>query len=583
METRQLLGGRYELVRRIGAGGMAVVYLAHDTRLDRDVAIKVLDTAGARDQTFVERFRREARAAASINNPHVVAIFDWGEVPPTEVGGEHVYYLVMEYVPGPNLKEVIERNGQLPETEALRIAEQVAEGLEAAHVRGLVHRDVKSQNILIDPGGRAKVVDFGIAYLEGVTHLTQTNAVTGSAHYISPEQASGRPLDRRSDLYSLGVVLYEMLTGRVPFDGGALVDVALRHLNEIPASPRAIRPDLSVATETIVMRALSKEPAMRYASAAEMQAALERARLGLLRQPNASPETASQLVVAERVPRARPSSRREPADRSPRAERRFASFPSAARTERHGPRLHRWAMAAPFLVIVLIAAALAWKAHGTHTALKPPAAATVGRGTARHHRARIVRGTPVARPTARPKPTAPVPTPTVSSPSPTSPPAVISTPPAVAGPGVAVGSAATGTLGSSVLSFYRLVSQHSFAAAATLWSPAMQARYPPGLYIDQRFAETRQITAQISSVVIQGSDARVGVDVTELTLAGGTQSFAGSWYLVHGPGGWLLDRVALSPVSAGLSVGVSEIRPILSCRRAHGGRCGHRGRHRHEG
>jgi serine/threonine protein kinase len=269
----RLLAGRYELGERLGAGGMAEVFRARDRATGQEVAVKLLSPGLADDPKVLERLAGEARAAAAIDHPNVVAVRDWGDG-----------YIAMEYVPGPNLKELLRQRGPLPEAEALGIAGQVAAGLGAAHARGVVHLDVKPHNVLIAPDGQAKVADFGIARALGGAGATLTTVI-GSAPYISPEQARGARVDARSDLYSLGALLFELLTGRPPFEGNAPLEVALRHLNDPPTPPRQLRPELSAAVDTLVLRALAKDPAARFGSAAEMGQAIEQAALGIPADP----------------------------------------------------------------------------------------------------------------------------------------------------------------------------------------------------------------------------------------------------------------------------------------------------------
>jgi eukaryotic-like serine/threonine-protein kinase len=268
--SRSTLDARYELRERIGQGGGSTVYRALDRRLGRDVAVKVLRAQLASDPTFVERFRREARAAASLSHPNIVSVHDWAEA-------DGSYHIVMELVRGDDLKTAIRRRGPMRESAALRIGAEIAAALESAHARGVIHRDLKPQNVLLDGDGRAKVADFGIARVSGMSQLTRTDEVFGTVHYLSPEQADGKPADERSDLYSLGVVLYEMLTGTLPFRGDTAIAVAMKHLREPPPSPRAARPEISADTESVVLRALEKDPERRFASASAMRASLDRA------------------------------------------------------------------------------------------------------------------------------------------------------------------------------------------------------------------------------------------------------------------------------------------------------------------
>ena len=265
-----VLGGRYRIVSLLGSGGMADVYLAEDERLGRLVAVKVLKARLAADEEFLERFRIEAQAAASLNHPGIVAVYDRGSA-------DGATYIAMEYVRGESLKQRVRRDGALPPDEAVTIALAVLSALGAAHARAIVHRDATSYNVMLDEGGRVVVTDFGIARM-GESALTRTGAMMGTSSYLSPEQAQGRPADERSDLYSLGVVLYEMLTGRVPFRGESDVAVAVQHVSAAPPNPRTLAPGVSEALACVVMRALSKDPADRYQTAEEFAAALRRAR-----------------------------------------------------------------------------------------------------------------------------------------------------------------------------------------------------------------------------------------------------------------------------------------------------------------
>jgi serine/threonine-protein kinase len=254
---------RYELDELVGSGGMSSVYRAHDTLLERNVAIKLLHEHFGRDAEQVERFRREARAVAQLSHPNIVTVIDRGERDGRE-------YIVFEYVEGENLKQLVQR-GALPVRRALEIGIEVARGLAFAHRQGLIHRDVKPQNVLIPNGGEAKVTDFGIARSIDVHGLTQTGSVLGTSHYIAPEQASGAGADERTDVYGLGAVLYELLTGTVPYDGDNFVSVALKHVHEEVPSVSALRPDVSPRLAATVLRAMAKDPAARFASMDELE------------------------------------------------------------------------------------------------------------------------------------------------------------------------------------------------------------------------------------------------------------------------------------------------------------------------
>ena len=273
---RTVIDSRYELQALAGSGGMADVYLACDQVLDRDVAIKLLKDRYAQDEEFVERFRREARSAAALVNRHIVPIFDWGEA---EDGN---YYIVMEYVPEGDLRDRMRGEGRLSPQTAAGVGLQVAEALQAAHKRGIIHRDVKPRNILIDGSGHVKVADFGIARAVEATTISHPGDILGSVKYMSPEQAAGEKVGPYSDLYSLGVVLYEMLTGRVPFDVTTPADVVAERAKGPPSHPSEINPEVPEGIDTIVMKLLATDPEDRYGSADELIEDFGRVQAGLL-------------------------------------------------------------------------------------------------------------------------------------------------------------------------------------------------------------------------------------------------------------------------------------------------------------
>jgi serine/threonine-protein kinase len=262
-----IFAGRYRLERRLGSGGMADVWLAEDQELGRKVAIKMLHERYANDTQFVERFRREATHAAGLSHPNVVSIFDRGEA-------EGSYFIVMEYVEGRTLKELIVTRGPCPVPVAISYVRQVLAALRYAHRNGIVHRDIKPHNVLVDHEGRVKVADFGIARA-GSSQMTEAGSIIGTAQYLSPEQARGAPVDESSDLYSTGIVLYELLTGKVPFTGETPVEIAMKHLSQVPPAPSTIRSEIPRDLDLVVLRALAKEPADRYRSAKEMDRDLE--------------------------------------------------------------------------------------------------------------------------------------------------------------------------------------------------------------------------------------------------------------------------------------------------------------------
>ncbi len=267
--------GRYALQQSIGKGGMAEVFLAQDQLLDRPVAVKRLAAEHAVEASFVERFRREAQAAAKLTHPNIVGVYDY-----FEEGGE--YFIVQEYIDGRSLAEVLRAEGRLHPDRAADIAADIAAGLGAAHREGMVHRDIKAGNVLVAKDGQVKVADFGIArvFAGGDSELTQAGTVMGTATYFSPEQAQGKPVDPRSDLYSLGVVLYEMLVGRPPFSGDEPVAIAYAHVHEAPEDLREVDPELPVEIDAITMKLLSKDPGRRYPSAGDLRADLRRFRQG---------------------------------------------------------------------------------------------------------------------------------------------------------------------------------------------------------------------------------------------------------------------------------------------------------------
>ncbi|MFC5532349.1 Stk1 family PASTA domain-containing Ser/Thr kinase [Cohnella yongneupensis] len=262
------LSGRYELLARVGGGGMALVYKARDLLLNRFVAVKVLRQQFTHDDEFVKRFRREAQAAASLSHPNIVSIYDVGQV-------EDTYYIVMEYIDGANLNEIIRERAPLQADEAVRIAAQICDALEHAHHNQIIHRDIKPHNILIGNNGRVKVTDFGIARAVTSSTITQTGSVVGSVHYFSPEHAKGVTTGEKSDLYSLGIVMYQMLTGRLPFLGESPISVALKHLQEPFEEPRKVNPYIPQSVENIILKAMRKNPQERYQSAAAMHKDLE--------------------------------------------------------------------------------------------------------------------------------------------------------------------------------------------------------------------------------------------------------------------------------------------------------------------
>src|SRR4051812_34680281 len=272
-DTSTIIDGRYRVLHRVGSGGMADVVCAEDLQLGRNVAIKLLHRRFAQDEEFVERFRREASSAAGLQHPNVVAVYDRG-------AWDDTYYIAMEYLEGRTLKKLVLDEAPLAAPRAIDLTTQILRAARFAHKRGIIHRDLKPHNVIIDAEGRAKVTDFGIAKA-GASDMTQTGSIMGTAQYLSPEQAQGHAVSAASDLYSVGIILYEMLTGRVPFEGESAVTIALKQVSEQPVPPSQLNPAVTPALEAAVMRALEKDPARRFGDADEFIAALEHAGQGI--------------------------------------------------------------------------------------------------------------------------------------------------------------------------------------------------------------------------------------------------------------------------------------------------------------
>jgi beta-lactam-binding protein with PASTA domain/predicted Ser/Thr protein kinase len=342
-----LFDGRYRIVRKLGSGGMADVYLAEDEELGRRVAIKILNDRHANDESFVERFRREAKNAAGLSHPNIVSIYDRGEA-------EGTYYIAMEYLDGRSLKELVVARGPLPIGDAIEFTRQVLGALRFAHRKGVVHRDIKPHNVMADADGRLKVTDFGIARA-GVSQMTEAGSIIGTAQYLSPEQARGAAVDQRSDLYSVGVLLYEMLTGTVPFTGDSPVEIAMKHLSDTPRPPSLERPEIPPDLDMIVLRALAKNPDDRFQTAEEMAAELDRFAQGA----GVTTETADAATAVlsgtalSNAPTAIVPPRRPPA--ATRPSYRYADPPARRRP------VWPWLLA---LLLVVLAGVAGWYAFG---------------------------------------------------------------------------------------------------------------------------------------------------------------------------------------------------------------------------
>jgi tRNA A-37 threonylcarbamoyl transferase component Bud32 len=541
--TERVLAGRYRLLEMIGQGGMAIVHLARDALLDRDVAVKVLRPGFADDPAFVARFRREARHAASLHHPNIVTIYDTGVDP--DLGSD---YIVMQLVGGPNLQETLERSGRLSVGFAVRVGIETALGLAYAHHHGIIHRDIKPANILIDDDGEVRVADFGIARAATDTGAT-TGGMIGSAQYASPEQVMGDEVGPRSDLYSLGVVLYESLTGVRPFDGPSPAAVALERLRVDPRPITSIEPTVPRSLEQIVMRLLERSPDMRPPTAEDVAAELDgfRAReLGGVRRPGRRPRDG---VAIAAVAGAASWSASDAADdtvavgQPDRRRRRGAVLPAGLGA----------AAAAIALFVAGSVGAIMLLGDGerggavleqTFEPMQSMADAVVTSPSPTPSPLPGVIAAPTQIPSPSPSPgsmpTVP-PTPTVAPvvrPSPRATPRPTPRPASSTVPGPARDPAET------VDRFYRMVEVHDYDAAAALWSPRMRREYPPSRYIDGRFDATTRIDVnrlRIERMSLAGRDAVVYIDITEYRSSGAPRRWVGTWDLVLIDGAWRMD------------------------------------------
>jgi serine/threonine protein kinase len=553
-----LLRGRYRLQDVIGKGRLAGVWRAQDEELDRVVAVKILRPRHATDPDVVERFRREAAAAALLAHPSIVPTYDHG------VDGETAY-VVMPLVEGPDLAAVVERHGRLTVDHALRIARAVADALDAAHRRGVVHGDLKPSNILLDADGEVRVVDFGLGRVLADGPKPSPGVSADDVRYLSPEQVAGEPVGPRSDLYSLGLILHELVTGEVPFKGGSAATVAQARLNGSPPAPRTLAPDLPRAIDKLVMRALAREPRRRYQSARTFREAIDRWWRSSGRKVAApvGVPAAPPVGVPAALPRAAQVRPWRFSDLDRTRVRPWAVRPPGEnrRTQLLGALLPATAM----LVVATVGWSFGWSIGSSAT--PPPVEEAVLDATAtplvkRSLIAAQVTPTPVASPSATtpketPTPTAeptPVATPTPeatpeptprrtprSTPRPAAPPPPSQSPSPPPGQSVdEVGPAET------VILFYDLVEAHRFDEAAALWSDAMLSRYPPERYLERRFGRTTQIEVHRAEAVeldpVTGH-AVVAVDITEHRESGRSPvRYAGSWELVLVIDTWLLDE-----------------------------------------
>jgi len=531
---------------------MSTVYRARDTRLERDVAIKLLSHVLAEDATFVERFKREAQAAAGLNHRNIVAVYDWG-------AHEHTYFIAMEHIPGSTLKEVINRRGARPEQEALEIAAEVASALAAAHARGVVHRDVKPHNILLDPVGSIKVADFGIARAVGATALTDTGTIIGSASYASPEQIQRGPVDARSDLYSLGAVLFELLAGKPPFTGDSAVAIAWQHVHETPPDLATLIPSISSGAAALVAKALAKNPADRFQTASEMHKSL------VLHVGASVPRPAPALLdetLAMPISGSQPGTLDSPGTTVLPAVHPLA--PHVAIQKRRWPLV---AMLAALLAALPLGAVLAVATRPDRVAVAQPVPMATTTGSVLGAVATQAAPTaPAAPPTAiATAPTAAAAPPTaiaaaptavetaVAQPTPAARPSTAATidpsPPRVAEPVQAPPASVADAPAQAVLTFYANIGNRQLDQAAGLWSSSMQTRYPPATNVYGRFDQTLSMTVHSARVISQSGDfATVAVELSEVIgNPAVTRRWAGTWRVVRTSAGWLLDEPSLQP------------------------------------
>ena len=509
------IGGRYRLGEAIGRGGMATVYRAHDEQLDRPVALKRLRAELDEHHRFTARFAGEARRAGSINHPNVVALYD--------VGDDEASYLVMELVEGGDLAALLRREGRLEPARAAQLAADAAAGLQAAHDAGVIHRDVKPGNILLGPDGRGMVTDFGIARATGEDTLTRTGAVLGSVDYFSPEQTRGERAGQASDIYALGVVLYELLTGRRPFHGDTPYATAVDRLNRPPPDPRAVEPEVPDGLAEIAMRAMAHEPADRYPTAAAMGAALT-----AWTELPALPSRATRMArAARRIGPPRTPGREPivaaglPASTDAGARRRPLSVLGA----------RAWGMGI-LLLALLVGGYLGGRliAGGEVGDVLPDVIVGSPGGVAFDN--------PTATPESTAEPSRPStpsqrPDPSAAQPTiaPTPRPAATPAPVAVAGPDDAVAA------------FYAHVAAGRFDEAYALWSDRMKATYPRADNLDGRFDSTESITFDELSVASQSAgEATVQANFIERYEGGSSRQFIGYWRLIRVDGRWLLHE-----------------------------------------
>ena len=539
---RRLIAGRYELTATIATGGMGTVFRAYDRLLDREVAVKLMRRDIGDQAAFHRRFALEARRTARFAHPNIVAIHDYGAD-----GGDE--YIVMELVPGADLRQLLQRQRSLSPERAARIAADVVAALHVAHRSGIIHRDIKPANILITPHGGVKLTDLGISQAIDDAHATTTGEVLGTVDYLSPEQIRGESAGVPADIYALGVVLFEMLTGRRPFGGESRTEVALRRLSAEAPDPRSVDPDIPASLAAIVRRCLARDPDQRYRSARGLGQALRAwlARHGEASATSVATERQSVPVSAGVVS---PVAAAEPASpaNGPSAETVGRTDVVAVRPARTSgsKRSSGWVVAAALLV-VLVGVGFAggrWllsmnnEPRGEVGGVVASPTLVVAEATATPSPS----PRPTLEPTPRPTPVGATPSPAVvQTPTPATPVPSAPSTPEQSRPPIVVASRGL-TPSETVVRFYSLVADGSFNAAYALWSDRMKVNFPRAENLDQRFDDTASITMHRRDLLYQDAgNSVVGVEFTERYDGGAWRRFDGSWELVKVNGEWLLD------------------------------------------
>jgi serine/threonine protein kinase len=543
-----LLDNRYRIGSTIGRGGMAIVYRAIDETLDREVAVKVLRSEYAWDADFARRFGQEARNAASLAHPSIAQVFDTG------VHGEH-QYIVMQLVDGPDLEAVLAERGRLPLEDALRIVTEAAEALQAAHDRGIVHRDIKPGNILLTRDGGVRLVDFGIAHALGDSRMTSPGLMLGSLPYSSPEQILGEPVGPASDIYSLGIVFHELLTGRRLSEEPTPAAVALQRLRQDPPLPSDVAAGIPDGLNKLVLRALERDPRDRYRSAKAMANAIRKWWRTERRQrerdrPSGAPREGRPPfpVIPQAMSAATtPALEMGPTIRRPRTVVSTGRAPLARPDPEERRRRSLALLLIPLAAFLFVGAAF-WTLTGRLqndrggvlgvTSSPRQSAVAVLPSTSTTSPSLSATASPSTQqsvsPSSTPEPTpAPTPRPTArATPPPTAPPVAV--------------TPRSGSPAAVVARFYDAVEAHDFEAAASLWSPRMRREYPPDGYIDGRFSHTTRIDLRRNKVVALDTGAGtavVSVDLIEYrNIEPSPRRFVGRWDLVLTDQGWLMDK-----------------------------------------